>query len=60
MQGKEYWVRFVMTFRSFSVHHGVIKTFPGRPEKYEMYVDQAFIYIHEYFVDGTEEPNFIS
>ena len=43
----------MMTFRSFTVNHGIIKDFPGKPEKYDMFVDQAFIYVHEQFVEGT-------
>ena len=35
------------------MNHGIIKDFPGKPEKYDMFVDQAFIYVHEQFVEGT-------
>ena len=59
-QGKSYWVRFVMTFRSFTVNHGIVKDFPGKPEKYDMFVDQAFIYVHEQFVEGTCKKNQLS
>ena len=54
MQGKEFWIRFVMSFRSFSMKYGVIK-FPEKPDNYDVIIDQVFIEIHEQFIDGKGE-----
>ena len=41
-----------MTFRSFTVNHGVVKEYPGKADQYDAFIDQAFIYVHENFVDS--------
>ncbi|XP_021360403.1 uncharacterized protein LOC110454914 [Mizuhopecten yessoensis] len=53
-QGKPFWTKFTITFRSFTVKHGVIKHMSCDTPKFENLLDQAFIYIHEQFVDGKE------
>ncbi|XP_033746231.1 uncharacterized protein LOC117331562 [Pecten maximus] len=53
-QGKPFWTKFTITFRSFTVKHGVIKQMSCDTPKFENLLDQAFIYIHEQFVDGKE------
>ena len=60
-QGKPFWTRYVITFRSFTVKHGVIKQMNIDSPKFENLIDQAFIFIHEQFVDGKfdrTESNF--
>ena len=42
----------MITFRSFTVKHGVIKQMNIDSPKFENLIDQAFIFIHEQFVDG--------
>ncbi|XP_078596684.1 uncharacterized protein LOC144873299 [Branchiostoma floridae x Branchiostoma japonicum] len=51
-QGKKFWNRFMVCFRAFSQNYGAIKEFPVKSDKYEAYIDQAFIYIHDQFVEG--------
>ncbi|KAK3102240.1 hypothetical protein FSP39_009846 [Pinctada imbricata] len=53
-QGKPFWTKFTITFRSFTVKHGIIKQMSTDLPKFDNLVDQAFIYIHENFVDGKE------
>ncbi|XP_069109360.1 uncharacterized protein [Argopecten irradians] len=53
-QGKPFWTKFTITFQSFTVKHGVIKQMSCDTPKFENLLDQAFIYIHEQFVDGKE------
>ncbi|XP_060078473.1 uncharacterized protein LOC132557961 [Ylistrum balloti] len=53
-QGKPFWTKFTITFRSFTVKHGVIKQMSCDTPKFENFLDQAFIHIHEQFVDGKE------
>ena len=57
MQGREFWLRFVMTFRKFSVQYGVIQNYSKGGLQYAAYVDQAFMNIHEDFVEGTLRAN---
>ncbi|KAL4226078.1 hypothetical protein ACF0H5_014066 [Mactra antiquata] len=60
-QGKPFWTRFQITFRSFTVKHGVIKHMNIDSPKFQNILDEAFIFIHEQFVDGKESTarNFI-
>lgn len=60
-QGKPFWTRFAITFRSFTVKHGVIKQMSIDTPKFQNLIDQAFIFIHEQFVDGKENmaKNFV-
>ncbi|XP_053377754.1 calponin homology domain-containing protein DDB_G0272472-like isoform X2 [Mercenaria mercenaria] len=60
-QGKPFWTRFQITFRSFTVKHGIIKQMNIDSPKFQNLLDQAFIFIHEHFVDGKESTakNFI-
>lgn len=60
-QGKPFWTRFQITFRSFTVKHGIIKQMNIDTPKFQNLLDQAFIFIHEQFVDGKESSarNFI-
>ncbi|CAH1265407.1 Hypp3177 [Branchiostoma lanceolatum] len=51
-QGKKFWNRFMVCFRAFSRNYGAIKEFPVKSDKYEAYIDQAFMYIHDQFVEG--------
>lgn len=52
LQGKDFWLRYVLTYRSFSSHHGFIgRTAPTLPHFSEL-VDWVFIRMHEIFVDG--------
>ena len=44
----------MITFRWYVVNHGVLAEFPGRREDFDAIVDQAFIYIHENFIDGED------
>ena len=48
-QQKDFWVRYVMTFRSYQVRYGCIR---GQTGEYTFIIDQGFIYIHEQFLDG--------
>ena len=47
----------MITFRSFTVKHGVIKQMNIDSPKFENLIDQAFIFIHEQFVDGKFDPS---
>ena len=52
LQGKEFWLRYLLTYRSFSSHHDFIgRTAPALPHFSEL-VDWIFIQLHEIFVDG--------
>jgi len=52
LQGKEFWLRYLLTYRSFSSHHDFIgRTAPTLPHFIEL-VDWIFIRLHEIFVDG--------
>ncbi|XP_013410218.1 axoneme-associated protein mst101(2) [Lingula anatina] len=51
-QGKKFWLRFVITFQSFSVHYGVIKEFPGKQDNYHEFIEEAFRYITEHYCEG--------
>ena len=52
LQGKDFWLRYLLTYRSFSSHHGFIgRTAPTLPQFSEL-VDWIFIQLHEIFVDG--------
>jgi len=52
LQGKEFWLRYLLTYRSFSTHHDFIgRTAPTLPHFSEL-VDWVFIRLHEIFVDG--------
>ena len=42
----------MITFRWYSVNHGVLSELPGQKDHYNAIVDRAFIYIHENFIDG--------
>ncbi|XP_078678884.1 uncharacterized protein LOC144914646 isoform X2 [Branchiostoma floridae x Branchiostoma belcheri] len=53
-QGRKFWNRFMLCFRAFSQNYGAIKEFPVKSDKYEVYIDQAFAYIHEQFVEGKD------
>ncbi|XP_052779553.1 uncharacterized protein LOC128216891 isoform X2 [Mya arenaria] len=53
-QGKPFWTRFAITFRSFTVKHGIIKQMNIDSPKFQNLIDQAFIFIHEQFVDGKQ------
>ena len=41
-----------MSYRQYAVDYGTIKEFPAKNEHFEDFVDQAFIVIHENFVEG--------
>ncbi|KAL5013640.1 hypothetical protein ScPMuIL_007910 [Solemya velum] len=60
-QDKPFWKRFIISFRSFTVKHGIIKQFSCDTPKFQNILDEAFIFIHEQFVDGkaTTAKNFI-
>ncbi|KAK3612008.1 hypothetical protein CHS0354_021683 [Potamilus streckersoni] len=51
-QDKPFWTRFVITFRSYTVKIGVMKQMSINSPTFENFIDQAFIFIHEQFVDG--------
>lgn len=53
-QGVTFWKKFTITFRSFTNRHGVIKEISNNSPKFEDFIDQAFIFIHENFVEGRE------
>ncbi|WAR25533.1 hypothetical protein MAR_011237 [Mya arenaria] len=53
-QGKPFWTRFAITFRSFTVKHGIIKQMNIDSPKFQNLIDQAFIFIHEQFVDAKD------
>ncbi|KAL3852476.1 hypothetical protein ACJMK2_016109 [Sinanodonta woodiana] len=51
-QGKPFWTRFAITFRSYTVKIGIMKQMSINSPTFENFIDQAFIFIHEQFVDG--------
>jgi len=53
LQGKDFWLRYLLTYRSFSSHHSFIgRTAPTLPHFSEL-VDWIFIQLHNIFVDGV-------
>lgn len=52
-QGKPFWTRFIISFRSYTVKHGVIKQMSFESPKLNDLLDQGFINMHEQFLDGT-------
>jgi len=51
LQSKDFWIRYIMTFRSFTNNYGYLKDFPKK-KQLTYILDFAFILIHEKFVDG--------
>ena len=56
-QGETFWKKFTITFRSFTNRHGVIKEIANNSAKFEDFIDQAFIFIHENFVEGIRNKS---
>ncbi|XP_061187815.1 uncharacterized protein LOC133195863 [Saccostrea echinata] len=53
-QGLSFWKKFIITFRSFTNRHGAIREISNNSAKFEDFIDQAFIFVHENFVEGRE------
>ncbi|XP_062574312.1 uncharacterized protein LOC134236151 [Saccostrea cucullata] len=53
-QGLSFWKKFIITFRSFTNRHGAIKEISSNSKKFEDFIDQAFIFVQENFVEGRE------
>ncbi|ESP04589.1 hypothetical protein LOTGIDRAFT_237326 [Lottia gigantea] len=51
-QGKPFWTRFCITFRSYTSKYGIIKDMPYNSERLRDIMDFAFIVIHDNFVDS--------
>ncbi|XP_052082387.1 uncharacterized protein LOC127720014 [Mytilus californianus] len=52
-QGKPFWTRFIISFRSYTVKHGVIKQMSFDSPKLNDLLDQGFINMHEQFLEGS-------
>jgi hypothetical protein len=55
LQGKPFWTRFIITFRSYTVKQGVIKQMSFDSPKLNDLLDQGFINMHEQFLEGEKQ-----
>jgi Na+/melibiose symporter-like transporter len=52
-QGKEFWIRFLLSFRSFHSHYGFIALMLTKTSLSNEVMDWFFIRLHEQFIDGS-------